>query len=91
MYTTVSSIKLRRIRRYTTSQAHYTKWENRLRDGRLGNPDSKQGYHIFSARNRPIAGHNQPPIQFELGALSLRVRRSGREARHSLTSSTEVA
>jgi hypothetical protein len=58
--------------------------ENRLRDGRIGNLDSQQGHHIFSVRNRPIPGHNQPPIRLKLRAFSLRVSRSGCEVRHSL-------
>lgn len=94
------SFKLRRIRRYRLfkyiklsgrSRIESVGEENRLQAGGSGNLDSQEGHHIFSARNRSLPGHNQPHIQLELGALSLRVRRSGREARHSLSSSIDVA
>jgi hypothetical protein len=46
--------------------------------------------YFFTAASRKALGPNQPPIQWEPGALSLGVKRPGREADHSTTSSAEV-
>jgi hypothetical protein len=48
------------------------------------------GSIIFSASSRPDLGPSQPPIQWELGSISSAVKRSGREADHSPTTSAEV-
>jgi hypothetical protein len=40
--------------------------------------------------SRPALGPTQPPIQWVPGALSLGVKRPGREADHSLPSSAEI-
>jgi hypothetical protein len=41
------------------------------------------GSRIFSASSRPARGSTQLPIQWVQGALSLGVKRPGREADHS--------
>jgi hypothetical protein len=55
-----------------------------LRAGRQGF-DSRQGQEIFlfSTASRPALGPTQPPTQWVAGALSLGVKRPGREADHS--------
>jgi hypothetical protein len=45
---------------------------------------------LFTIVSRKVLGPNQPPIQWVPGALSLWVKRPGREADHSLPSSAEV-
>jgi hypothetical protein len=47
--------------------------------------DSRQGLGIFlfTTASRTVLGHTQPPIQWVQGALSLAVKRPGREADHS--------
>jgi hypothetical protein len=45
---------------------------------------------FFSTVSRPALGPIQPPIQWVLGALSLGVKRKGREADHLPPSSAEV-
>jgi hypothetical protein len=45
---------------------------------------------LFTTLSRPALGPTQPPIQCVPGAVSLRVKRPGREADHSLPSSAEV-
>jgi hypothetical protein len=54
--------------------------------------ESQQGLRIFlfTTASRPALGPTQPPIQWVPGALSLGVKRSGREADHSPPSSAEV-
>jgi hypothetical protein len=54
--------------------------------------DSRRGLGIFlfTTASRMALGPTQPPIQWEPGALSLGVKRPGREADHSPPSSTEV-
>jgi hypothetical protein len=63
----------------------------RLRAGRSGF-DSRRGVRIFLFTTASITalGPTQPPIRCVPGALSLRVRRPGREADHSHPSSAEV-
>jgi hypothetical protein len=53
---------------------------------------SRQGLGIFfsTAASRTALGPTQPPIQWAPGALSLGVKRPGREADHSPPSSAEV-
>jgi hypothetical protein len=53
--------------------------------------DSRRGLGIFlfTTAFRTTLGPTQPPIQWVPGALSLRVKRPGREADHSLLSSAE--
>jgi hypothetical protein len=45
------------------------------------------GSRIFSTASRPALGPTQPPIQWVTGAVSLGVKRAGREAKQALTSS----
>jgi hypothetical protein len=54
--------------------------------------DSRRGLGIFlfTTASRTALGPTQPPIQWVLGALSLGVKRSGREADHSPPFSAEV-
>jgi hypothetical protein len=54
--------------------------------------DSRQGLGIFlfTTASKTALGPTQPPIQLVLGALSLGVKRLGREANHSPPSSAEV-
>jgi hypothetical protein len=60
----------------------------RLEDRRF---ESRQGLGIFlfTAISRPALRSTQPPIQWVQGALSLEVKRSGREADHLPPSSAE--
>jgi hypothetical protein len=48
------------------------------------------GIFLFTTASRTVLGPTQPPIQWVPGALSLRVKRPGRVADHSLPSSSEV-
>jgi hypothetical protein len=48
------------------------------------------GIFLFTAAFRPALGPTQPPVQWVPGALSLVVKRPGREADHSHPSSVEV-
>jgi hypothetical protein len=41
------------------------------------------GNFLFTTASRPALGSTQPPIQWVPGALSLEVKRPGREADHS--------
>jgi hypothetical protein len=54
--------------------------------------DSRRGLGIFlfTTASRTALGPTQNPIQWVLGAVSLVVKRSGREADHSPPSSAEV-
>jgi hypothetical protein len=54
--------------------------------------DSRRGLGIFlfNTASRTATGPTQPPIQWVPGALSLRVKRPGREPNHSPPSSAEV-
>jgi hypothetical protein len=54
--------------------------------------DSRRGLGIFpfTTASRTALGPTQPPIQWIPGALSLGVKRPGREADHSSPSSAEV-
>jgi hypothetical protein len=54
--------------------------------------DSWQGLGIFlfTTASRMVLRPTQPPIQWVLGALSLGVKRPGREADHLPPSSAEV-
>jgi hypothetical protein len=45
---------------------------------------------LFSTTSRPSLGPTQPPIHWVPGAISLRLKRQGREADHSPPSSAEV-
>jgi hypothetical protein len=55
--------------------------------------DSRRGLGIFLfiTAYRPALEPTQPPIQCVLGALSLGVKRLGREADHSPPSSAEIS
>jgi hypothetical protein len=48
------------------------------------------GIFLFTTASRTALGPTQPPIQWVLGALSLGVKRPGREADNSPPSSAEV-
>jgi hypothetical protein len=48
------------------------------------------GIFLFTTASRPARGHTHPPIQWVPGAVSLGVKRMGREADHSPPSSAEV-
>jgi hypothetical protein len=48
------------------------------------------GNFLFNSVSRTALGPTQPPIQWIPGALSLGVKRPGREADHSRPSSVEV-
>jgi len=48
------------------------------------------GKFVFTTASRTALGPTQPPIQWGPGALSLGVKRPGREADHSPTSSAEI-
>jgi hypothetical protein len=54
--------------------------------------DSRQGLGIFhfTTASRTALGPTKPPIQWVRGALSVAVKRPGREADHSPPSSAEV-
>jgi hypothetical protein len=58
----------------------------------IGGFESRQGLGIslFTTASRPALGPTQPPIQCVPGALSLGIKRPGREADHSPPSSVEV-
>jgi hypothetical protein len=62
-----------------------------VRAGRSGF-DSRRvlGIFLFTTASRTALGPTQPPIQCVPGALSLGVKRPGREADHSPPSSAEV-
>jgi hypothetical protein len=63
----------------------------RLRTGRPKFDSRKrQGLFLLAAASRPDLGPTQPPIQWIPEALSLGLRRPGREAGHSPTSSAKV-
>jgi hypothetical protein len=61
-------------------------------DDRVLGFDSRRGLGIFlfSTASRPALGSTQPPIQWVPGALSLGVKRLGREADRSPPSSADV-
>jgi hypothetical protein len=48
------------------------------------------GIFLFTTASRTALGPTQPPIQWVPGALSLGVKRQGREADHSPSSGAEV-
>jgi hypothetical protein len=54
--------------------------------------DSRRGLEIilFTAAFRTVLGPTQPPTQWVSGAISLGVKRPGREADHSPPSSAEI-
>jgi hypothetical protein len=51
---------------------------------------TRLGIFLFTAASRTALGSTQPPIQWVPGDLSLGVKRPGRGADHSPTSSAEV-
>jgi hypothetical protein len=57
--------------------------------GRSWNPGEGKNFH-FSMSSRPALGPTQPPIQWVPWALSLEVKRPGREAGRSLPTSAEA-
>jgi hypothetical protein len=48
------------------------------------------GIFFLTTASRTVLGPTQPPLQWVLGALTLGVKRPGREADHSPPSSAEV-
>jgi hypothetical protein len=54
---------------------------------RYGLDDRGSGVFLFTTAFRPALGLTQPPIQWVLGALSVGVKRQGRETDHSPPSS----
>jgi hypothetical protein len=58
--------------------------------GVLGFHSWRLGIFLFTTASRMALGHTQPPIQWVQDALSLGVKRPGREADHSPPSSAEV-
>jgi hypothetical protein len=77
-------------RRVVTAQS-VQHWATGWAIGVLGF-DFRRGLRIFlfTTASRTALGPTQPPIQWVLGALSLGVKRPGREADHSAPSSAEV-
>jgi hypothetical protein len=70
--------------------SRYSDW---LRAGRQRGWSSSPGrvkYFLFCAASRPALGLTQLPIQWVLRALSLGVKRPGRETDHSHPTSAEV-
>jgi hypothetical protein len=60
-------------------------------DDRLSIPDAeKEGNFHFALDSRPALGPTESPIQWVPWALSLGVKRPGREADHSPPSSAEI-
>jgi hypothetical protein len=57
---------------------------------RVGFPEGGLGIFLFTTASRTALGPTQPSIQWVPRALSLGVKRSGREADHSSPSSAEV-
>jgi hypothetical protein len=47
-------------------------------------------FFLLSTSSRPVLGPTKPPIQWVPGALSLALKRPGREADHSLPTNAEV-
>jgi hypothetical protein len=71
-------------------RSQYSDWLLAKRPrGRSSSPGGGKNFH-FSMSPRPALGFTQPPIEWELGALSPGVKRPGREADHSPTTSAEV-
>jgi hypothetical protein len=59
-------------------------------DGRMFESRQGMGIVLFATLSRAALGPTQPPIQEVPGALSLRVKRPGREAALSPPSGAEV-
>jgi hypothetical protein len=76
---------------YTSGyRSQYSDWLRAGRPrGRSSGPGGGKNFH-FCMSSRPSLGSMQPPIQWVLGALSLGVKRQGREAHHSPPTSAEV-
>jgi hypothetical protein len=70
------------------------RWEQRATGWTIGvlGFDSRRGLGIFlfTTASRTALGPTQPPTQWVPGALSLGVKRPGREAHHSPPSRAEV-
>jgi hypothetical protein len=67
-------------------------WSKDMQWIRLSGFDSRRalGIFLFTIASGTVLGPTQPPIQWIPGALSLEVKRPGREADHSPPSSAEV-
>jgi hypothetical protein len=62
----------------------------RLRTGQRFPSGARIGFFVYATASRLALGPTQPPSQSVRGALSLEVKRPGREADHSSPSSAEV-
>jgi hypothetical protein len=56
----------------------------------VSRPDTGWHFLLYTTASKPALGPTQPPIQWVPGALSLGVKRQGREADHSPPSNVEV-
>jgi hypothetical protein len=54
------------------------------------NPGRGLGIFLLTTASKPALGPTQPPVKWAPGALSLEVKRPGREADHSPSSSVKV-
>jgi hypothetical protein len=67
------------------------RWATGWTLGVLGFPSRRGlGIFLFTTASRTALGPTQPPIQWVLKALSLGVKRPGREADHTPPSSGEI-
>jgi hypothetical protein len=74
----------------TAERSLYSDWVRAGRPkGRRSSPGRVKNF-LFSTSSRPALGSTQPPIQWVSGFLSARVKRPGREADNSSTTSAEV-
>jgi hypothetical protein len=96
-YSTTANGKFRILKRISyhelpEASRHYAYMKNT--GWTIGVPgfDSRQGLGIFLFSNvyRPALGPTQAPTQWVSGALSVEVKRPGREADHSPPSTVEV-
>jgi hypothetical protein len=78
-------------RRLVILRNKLSSWATGWTIGVLGFDSQREvGIFLFTTASRTALGPTQPPIQWVSGALSLGVKRPGREADHSPPSSTEV-
>jgi hypothetical protein len=71
-------------------RSRYTDWIRAgLHRGRSSSPGRVKNF-LLSTLSRPTLGSTQPPIQWVQWAISLGVKRPGREAEHSPPTSAEV-
>jgi hypothetical protein len=88
---TIWNLKLEWCDATLVEEEKYSDW---LRAGRSDDrgsiPGGGLGIFLFDTMSRPALGLTQSPIQWVPGALSLEVKRPGREADHSPPYSAEV-